>query len=47
MITGVKFEGDIDTVIRRGSRTLDGKDIDEKKMDFENRYTTMIPLRRE
>ena len=46
MTTGVRFEGNLDFLMR-GSTDLKGGGIEEKKMAFTNRYTTMIPLRRE
>ena len=46
MITNVEIEGNIDDFIK-DSRVLDGGGIEEKKVAFTNRFTTMIPLRRE
>ena len=46
MTTNVRFEGNIDDFIK-DSRDLGGGGLEDKKMNFTNRYTTMIPLRRE
>ena len=46
MTINVRFEGDIDAFLE-GNRVLEGDKIEDLKMSFTNRYTTMIPLRRE
>ena len=46
MTTNVRLEGNIGDLIR-DSRVLAGGSDEEKIVEFTNRYTTMIPLRRE